>query len=59
MNALLTENGAQATTTPEAPSRFPTLAQAVNDFKPSAELRDAVSKTPAPAPKPDPAQKFC
>lgn len=59
MNALLTENGAQATTTSEAPSRFPTLAQAANDFKASAELRDAVPKAPAPAPKPGPAQKFC
>ncbi|MDF3023311.1 MAG: hypothetical protein K0R10_672 [Alphaproteobacteria bacterium] len=59
MNALLTEKGAQATTTPEAPSRFPTLAQAANDFKESAELRDAVPKAPAPAPKPGPAQRFC
>lgn len=54
MNMLLVENGARATKeTPEAPSRFPTLAEAANDFKATAAKPDATpDKKPAPEPKP-------
>lgn len=60
MNQLLVDNGAHATKeTPEAPSRFPTLAEAAHDFTANAAKPDVTAdKKPAPAPQPGPAQKF-